>query len=243
MISSIPYCATDASCQRIHDLPLNDRPREKLAQLGPSALSNEELLALFISTGTRGANAIDLGRNLLRNHGSMAALGRLTVAMLAKEKGIGPAKASKLKAAFELGARVAREESQSTLLETPEQVYAAFGPQLAHESREHVVVAVVDTRLRQVASELVSIGTINQALTHPREILRPVITRSAYGFILLHNHPTGDPTPSNADIEMTKSLTKASRLMQVELLDHVIIGRPSHGRKPFFSFREAGYCV
>lgn len=225
---------------RIHDLPLCDRPREKMARLGPTALDNAELMALFISTGTRGQSAIEIGRNLLHKYGSMGALGGLPVSHLAKEHGLGLAKASKLAAAFELGTRVAREQVRDTSLDRPELIYDFFAPQLRHLSQEQVVVAVVDPRLRHVGTDVVSVGTVNESNAHPREILRPVITRGAYGFVLIHNHPSGDPSPSRADESVTRRLVEAAALMQIRFLDHVIIGKPAPGRNGYFSFREAG---
>ena len=225
---------------RIQDMPYDQRPREKLAALGPAALDNAELMALFISTGMKGRSAIEIGRELIAKYGSMAALGGLPVAELSKIKGLGLAKASKLAAAFELGTRVAREQLRDVSLETPELIHNFFGPQLRHLSQEQVMVAVLDTRLRHVATTVVSVGTVNDSRAHPREILRPVITRGAYGFILLHNHPSGDPSPSRADEIVTRQVVEAAKLMQVCFLDHVIIGRPSPGRAAYYSFREAG---
>ena len=225
---------------RIQDLPQGERPREKLAQLGPAALSNAELMALFISSGTRNRSAIDIGHDLLAKYGSMSALGATPVSELAKERGLGIAKASKLAAAFELGVRVARERVQACPLDTPERIHEYFGPQLAHLAQEQVLVIPVDTRLRHMGTSVVSVGTVNESSAHPREILRPVITRGAYGFILVHNHPSGDPSPSRADEAITRRVAEAATLMQVRFFDHVIIGRPAPGRAPYFSFREAG---
>ncbi len=230
----------DPLSSRIQDMPYDQRPREKLASLGPAALDNAELMALFISTGMKGRSAIEIGRDLIAKYGSMAALGGLPVAELSKIKGLGLAKASKLAAAFELGTRVAREQLRDVSLETPELIHNFFGPQLRHLSQEQVMVAVLDSRLRHMATTVVSVGTVNDSSAHPREILRPVITRGAYGFILIHNHPSGDPSPSRADEMVTKRVVDAAKLMQVCFLDHVIIGRPSPGRAPYYSFREAG---
>jgi DNA repair protein RadC len=225
---------------RICDLPVEQRPREKLARLGAGSLANDELLALFISTGMKGLSAIEIGRNLIQKYGSMGALGSLSVSQLAKEKGLGLAKASKLAAAFELGSRVAREQSQNVPFDTPQQAYAYFGPQMCHLAKEQVVVAILDTRLRLIGTEIVSIGTVNESNAHPREIFRPVICRGGYSFILIHNHPSGDPSPSRADERVTKALIDASEFMQISMLDHLIIGRSAEGRAPYFSFREAG---
>ena len=138
----------DPPSSRIHDMPSDRRPREKLAALGPTALDNAELMALFICTGQKGRSAIDIGRELIAKYGSMGALGGLPVAELCKEKGLGPAKASKLAAAFELGARVAREQVREIPLDTPELIHDFFGPQLRHLAQEQVVVATLDARLR-----------------------------------------------------------------------------------------------
>lgn len=239
-LSSLPDEAAGVTSPRIQDLPNDQRPREKLSQHGPSALDNAELMALFISTGTKGRSAIDIGRSLIQKYGSMAALGGLPVEELAKERGMGIAKASKLAAAFELGCRVAREQLREISLESPELIHDMFGPQMRHLTQEHVVVAVLDTRLRHVGTTVVSVGTVSESAAHPREVLRPVITRGAHGFVLIHNHPSGDPSPSRADESVTRRLVEASALMQVRFLDHVIIGRPAPGRSPYFSFREAG---
>lgn len=225
---------------RIQDLPQGERPREKLAQLGPAALSNAELMALFIASGTKNRSAIAIGHDLIAKYGSMSALGATPVSELAKEPGLGMAKASKLAAAFELGVRVARERVHSSPLDTPERIHEIFGPQLAHLAQEQVLVIPVDSRLRHMGTSVVSVGTVNESSAHPREILRPVITRGAYGFILVHNHPSGDPSPSRADESITRRVAEAATLMQLRFLDHVIIGRAAPGRAPYFSFREAG---
>ncbi|MEN9535651.1 MAG: repair protein RadC [Verrucomicrobiota bacterium] len=225
---------------RIHDMPHGKRPREKLAHLGPSALDNAELIALFISTGTRGRSAIEIGRRLVAKYGSIGALGSLPVSELAKEHGLGLAKASKLAAAFELGARVAREQVHDRPLDSADVIHDIFGPQLRHLPQEQVIVVTLDTRLRHSSTTVVSIGTVDQSAAHPREILRPVITRGAYGFVLIHNHPSGDPSPSRADEEATHRIIEAAQLMQVRFIDHVIIGKASPGRMPYYSFREAG---
>ena len=160
----------------------------------------------------------------------MGALGGLPVCELAKEHGLGLAKASKLAAAFELGTRVAREQVRDIPLDTPELIHEFFAPQLRHLAQEQVVVAVVDARLRHIGTTVVSMGTVSESTAHPREILRPVITRGAHGFVLIHNHPSGDPSPSRADEVVTRRLVEASTLMQVHFLDHVIIGKPSPGQ-------------
>lgn len=225
---------------RIHDLPTGERPREKLSRLGPGSLDNAELLALFISTGTKGRSAITIGRDLLRKYGSIGALGSLPVPELAKEKGLGIAKASKLAAAFELGARVAREQVEHESLDDPRTIYRLFSPQLSHLPHEQVLVLIVDARLRHLATCVTAVGGIAEASAEPREILRPVIVRAGHGFILLHNHPSGDPSPSRADEQITRRIQEAANLLGVKLFDHIVIGKPASGREGYFSFREHG---
>lgn len=222
----------------IRDMPQEMRPREKMLRLGAGALNDAELLALFLATGVKGRSAIEIGRDLIRKFGSLSALGGMPVGELAKERGVGVAKSSKLAAAFELGVRVARERVVTAVLDTPESIHSFFGPQMAHLPQEQVVVAMVDARLRHMGSAVVSVGTVSESSAHPREVLRPVITRGAYGFVLIHNHPSGDPSPSKADEVVTRRIADSAELLQVRLLDHIIIGRSASA--PYFSFREAG---
>ena len=225
---------------RIQDIPISQRPREKLSQYGASSLNNAELISLFVSTGNRGRSSIEIGRSLLNKYGGIGALGSIPAGILAQEAGIGPAKAAALAAAYELGSRVAREQINSTTLDRPEEIYQYFAPQLQHLSHEQVIVVSLDTRLRHLSTTVVSIGTVNEAHAHPREILRPVITRASFAFILIHNHPSGDPSPSRADFRITEQIVKAAEIMQIQLVDHVIVGRAEGGRQPYYSFRESG---
>ena len=225
---------------KIQDIPTHERPRQKLMQFGPTALSSAELLSLFIGTGHHGWSCLDISRQLLTKYGGLSAMGAMHASALAMEMGIGPAKAATLAAAFELGARVAREQIHTNPLDTPELIHRHFAPQLQHLPQEQVLVVGLDTRLRHLCTSIVSIGTVNEASAHPREILRPVISRAAYAFILIHNHPSGDPSPSRADESVTRRIGEAATLMQIRFVDHVIIGRSEFGRSPYYSFREAG---
>jgi DNA repair protein RadC len=225
---------------RIHDLPDFDRPREKFARLGPKALDHAELLALFLRSGIKGQSAIEIGRRMIEHHGSLAAIGKLDLAQLAAEPGLGSAKACALAAAFELGARVAREQMLEEPLDSPDLIHRFLAPQLSHLSHERLLVVLVSSRLRHTATIDISQGSVSETVAHPRDILRPVITRAAHGFILVHNHPSGDPSPSQADREMTRRVREAAELMQVRFIDHLIIGRPAPARDPWFSFRAAG---
>jgi DNA repair protein RadC len=225
---------------RIQDLPGDDRPREKLARLGASSLDNAELLALFIGSGNKERNAIEIGRDILKHFGSINAMGAAGLAELLTCPGIGPAKGSLLAAAFELGARAAREQISQITLDCPEKIHEAFAPQLAWIGHERLVVAIVDSRLRHAGTIEISSGTLNETSAHPREVLRPVLLRNSYGFILIHNHPSGDPSPSEPDRRFTKRLIEAAEMLQLRFVDHIIIGRPDSGRSPYYSFREAG---
>lgn len=226
---------------RIHDLPAHERPREKLALLGAESLSNAEILAIFLRTGTRARSAVDLARELLHTYGSLQALSRVTPGELqSRVVGIGPAKAAELIALFEIGRRLARERYADMPVDSPQAVYDLLAPELQRLRQESLRVILLNARHHLVRVAEVFRGTINESLAHPREILRPVIVETACAFILVHNHPSGDPTPSQADRRLTTRLADAARLVQIEMLDHVIIGLPSDQREPYFSFRESG---
>jgi DNA repair protein RadC len=226
---------------RISEIPKQDRPREKLASRGPESLTDAELLAIFLRTGLRNKSAIVLAGELLHAKGSLKALSRCTASELSKiTKGVGPAKASELAAAFEIGKRLARGGEEKPLLDSAEAIYAAFGPELQAMNREVLRVLLLDTKLRLVRSEDIALGSINECVAHPREIFRPAIVHSAYAVIVLHNHPSGDPTPSQADRRLTRQLAEAAQLLQINLLDHIVVGSRDGGRHPYFSFRDSG---
>jgi DNA repair protein RadC len=225
---------------RIHELPEQERPREKLAALGAGALSDSELIAILLRTGLPGANAVDVARQLLTKYQSLSGLARCTVAELAKIKGVGPAKAVQLAAAFGLASRLARETLVRQRLDTPELIYDLLGAEMRALSRESLRAVLLDTKYLLLRVEEISLGSLNESVAHPREILRVAITYAAFGFILVHNHPSGDPTPSEADLRLTRRLKEAAELLQIRFLDHVIIGSGDNGRRPYFSFREAG---
>jgi len=227
---------------RIKDWPEDERPREKLMQRGADALSDAELLAIFLRTGTPGRSALVVGAEMIKvAGGSLSRMASLTVKEIRKlAKGVGLAKACELAAAFEVGKRLARQTALSEPLGTPEKIYDFMGPLLQSLPRESLRVVLLDTRHRLIHAEEVSLGTLNESLAHPREILRPAIAHTAYAFVLVHNHPSGDPTPSEADRSLTRRIREAGELMQIHLLDHVIIGRERPGAPPYFSFKEHG---
>ena len=226
---------------KISDLPKDERPRERLARLGASAISDAELLAIFLRVGVKGSSAIEIGRNLLKIHGSLTELGGLSVKELSKEHGLGPAKAAQLMAAFELGARCANEKMSRVPMNSADAIYQAMAPRLAHERKEHVLIILLDSKLRALRTIELSVGNSNTALCEPRDVLHHVIINQAPAFILVHNHPSGDPSPSRQDLVLTKNINEASEIMRLRFVDHMIIGRPSDDHaKPYYSFTGAG---
>ncbi|MCF6311904.1 MAG: DNA repair protein RadC [Verrucomicrobiales bacterium] len=227
--------------ERIADLPDDEKPREKLQQRGASALSDAELLALFFGTGLPGLNAIGMGRKLIQQFGSLQELSRRSLSELMQFKGIGPAKASQLAAIFEFGKRIAIERGSQSPLDSPEAVYDLLGPTLQSLNHESLRVILLNTKYHLIQVQEISHGGLNECIAHPREILHAVITHSAYAFILVHNHPSGDPSPSSADRKLTRQLKLASEHLSIEMLDHIIIGLPSTAsEQAYFSFREMG---
>ena len=225
---------------KIRELPESERPRERLSRLGAAALSKAELIAILLRTGRRGANAVDLANQLIDRYGSLNGLARCSVAELAMIKGIGPAKAVQLAAAFGLAARTAQESVANQRVDTPQIVCDLLGPEMRALRRESLRILLLDTRYQLIRQEEISLGTMNESLAHPREIFRPALVHSAYAVIVAHNHPSGDPTPSEADHRLTRRLAEAASLLQITLLDHIVIGSPQPGRAAYFSFKEAG---
>lgn len=225
---------------RIRELPPEDRPREKLARLGSQALSESEMLAILLSTGRKGQNVVDLARHLLLRFGSLGALSRASVRDLEAIDGIGPAKACQIAAAFGLGQRLTAEMLIRTRIDSPELVYGLLGAEMQALTKESLRAVLLDTRYHMIKIAEISLGSLNESIAHPREVFEAAIRHNAFAFILVHNHPSGDPTPSEADHRLTRRLADAAQLLQIGLLDHVIIGQPSATRKPFYSFKEHG---
>ncbi|MES2707347.1 MAG: DNA repair protein RadC [Verrucomicrobiota bacterium] len=242
--ASPPETASAAAAhasRRIHDMPEDERPREKMLAHGPGALTDAELLALFFRTGTKGLSAIDIGRLLLKKYGSLTALSRQHLTEIQKQKGLGPAKALDLAAAIELGRRLARHEAAVRPLDTPEAVCDLIGPEMRAEPLEVLKVVLLTTRNTLLTIEEISRGALTETPAHPREIFRPALIHAAAGLILVHNHPSGDPTPSAADMSITRRLRDAASLLQIHFIDHLIIGhRTPAYPQGYYSFREGG---
>ncbi len=226
--------------KRIADLPTAERPREKMLARGCGSLTDAELLAIFFGSGTRGLSAVDLGRLFMEKYRTLNALSRLTFEELVQQKGIGEAKALHLAAAFELGRRLAREEGNRTPMDNSSALLSLLGAEMRQEPVEVLKVVILNTRLAVLGVELISRGSLTETIATPREILHPVILRRGYGFAVVHNHPSGDPSPSNADRQFTSRLRSAADVLQVRFLDHLIIGEASEHHPAYFSFRESG---
>jgi DNA repair protein RadC len=225
---------------KIREMPQDERPREKLLARGADALSNAELIAILLRTGRRGMNVVDVARELIDRYKSFAELSRCSVKELSEIKGIGPAKALELVAAFNLGKRFTQEPVSQQKLDSPELIYKLLGDEMRMLRTESLRVVLLDTRYRLMRVESVSVGSMNESIAHPREIFRPAISYSAYAVIVVHNHPSGDPSPSQTDHSLTRRLAEAAELLQIKLLDHIIIGAPSGTSPGYFSFKEAG---
>lgn len=210
---------------RITNWPAEERPRERLYAKGAGALADAELVALQLGTGTRGQTAVDLARSLLTRYGTLAGLAGRNVAELAGIKGVGQAKAVRLAAAFELTRRLrSRGVEGKVALGSPEQVFAHFGPLMEDLKQEVFRVVLLDAQNGMLRDVVVSEGTLSASLVHPREVFKPAILESAAAVILVHNHPSGDPTPSREDIRLTRQLVECGKLLDLKVHDHVIVG-------------------
>ncbi len=225
----------------MREIPSSDRPREKLEKRGPGSLTDSELIAIFLRTGTRGRSAIQVAQDVLKARGGLVPLAKCSVQEFRNSaKGIGPAKAVELAAIFEVGRRLARGIAERPRLDAPEAIYALLGQEMLGYDRERLQVLLLDRRFQLVFVETVSIGSLSETIAHPREILRPALIHSAASFVLVHNHPSGDPSPSEADTRLTVRIRDAAGILQIRFLDHVILGTNEGGRRPYYSFREHG---
>jgi DNA repair protein RadC len=223
----------------MHEVPPAERPRERLLHRGADALKSAELLAILLRTGTRERPVLELAEFLLTHFGSLEALSRAPIGELSRIKGIGQAKAIGLKAAFAIAARMARTEAEARPVASAEDVSRLLGDEMRLLDHESVRVICLNTQHKVLAVEEVTRGTLNESLFHPREAFRPALTRQAHAVIMVHNHPSGDARPSEADVQVTRRMKEAGQLMGIELLDHVILGASSaQAGKSYFSFKD-----
>jgi DNA repair protein RadC len=224
----------------IKEWPEDERPRERLTKLGADALSEAQLLAIVLATGdaSSGQSALDLAMHLGRTFNGLRALDAASIAELCQIKGIGPAKATTIKAALELGKRLSGEPAQRHLTVTsPQDLVNYFQPRLQNLRKEVFKAVLLNTKHQMLKDVTVSEGSLSASLVHPREAFLPAIKESAAAVVFLHNHPSGDPTPSHEDKELTLRLAEVGQLIGISVLDHIIIGSGTPG---YISFRDAG---
>jgi len=228
---------------RLKDQPVSERPRERLVAQGADALSHAELIAILLRTGLKGANAVEIGRQLLQKFGTLQALAQASVEELQSVKGIGRDKAVTLMAGFALARKMAEElQRESPVLDNPENVVRLLREKNLVKKVETLQVLLLNTRRRLIRVAEITDGTLDTILVHPREVFKTAIAANAAAVVLAHNHPSGDPAPSEADIKVTRDLIRAGQLLKIDVLDHVIIGRATPERpKDYSSLRELGY--
>lgn len=209
---------------RIREIPVECRPRERMELYGPDVLSSAELLAVILQKGTRKENAVEMCQRLLSLY-PLEQLSSLSTAQLCQVHGIGQVKALQIAACFALARRCRRK--QGIMLNNVQEVFAYASPVLEGKDKEHLLVLLLDAKKQVIKEEIVSIGTLDSSLLHPREIFKLAIQYSAHSIILVHNHPSGDSQPSNEDIQVTQQLVEAGRLLGIPVLDHVVIGNGS----------------
>ncbi len=219
----------------IKELPKDERPREKLLKYGVDSLSNSELLAILIRTGTREMSALDLSNKLLAlDHDGISFFASSSLEELRRLKGIGDAKACQIMAAIELGKRIAtKPKSKRINISSPIEVANLFLEEMRYYKKEFFKILLLNTKNEIIMIEEISVGNLNSAIVHPREVFSVAVRKSASAIILVHNHPSGNPDPSREDIELTKRLIAAGEIIGIEVLDHLIIGDGV-----FISFKE-----
>jgi len=209
----------------IHDLPTSERPRERLQKFGVEALSAQEILALLLGRGIAGESVMITAQRLLSQFGNLKGIANASVEELSQVKGIGIAKASQIKAAFELTNRLEdySEAGDKSLVKTPDDVVGVVRSRLRGKKKEHFLALLLDTRNQLIKVSEISIGSLDTSIVHPREVFKEAISASAASVIFAHNHPSGDPEASEDDIELTKRLAKAGEIVGIDVLDHIII--------------------
>ena len=228
---------------RIQEALEADEPRQRLAALGAHALSHTELLMILLEDDAGGGHQPgdgDLTRRLLARFRSLRTLARCEPRELVGVEGLSDDRAMRLAAAFELGRRTAKETIARLRVDTPEIVCQLMAQDLRALTRESLRALLLDTKFQLIRIEEISLGSLNESIAHPREIFRPALVHSAYALIMVHNHPSGDPSPSEADRKLTRRLVEVGALLQIQVLDHIIIGSMLAGKPSYYSFKEAG---
>ena len=212
----------------IKDLPLEERPRERLIEYGAGALSNTELLAIVLRTGVKKQSVLDLAKSILKQTDGLKHLNEISITELTQIPGVGPSKAVQMLACIELGKRVSQSlvlrDGEVETVRTPKDCFILLGNEMKYLKQEHFVVLSLDIKNRLIAKDTVFVGALNASLVHPREVFRTAVKRMAASIICVHNHPSGDIEASIEDVAMTKLLVEAGRMMGIPLDDHVIIG-------------------
>jgi len=220
----------------IRDLPEQERPRERLARHGPASLANSELIAILLRTGAARQSAIALAERLLAEFGGLRGIATASVERLSTVKGMGLAKAAQVKAAFELGKRLAAEpQHEKATVSRPDDVVSLVREDLRYKDKEHFLVLLLDIRNRVLRISTVSVGSLTANIAHPREVFREAIDHGAASIIAVHNHPSGDPLPSKEDRLLTKRLKETGEIVGIPLVDHIVIGGAE-----FVSLKERG---
>lgn len=222
---------------RIKEIPLNDRPRERLLNKGSSSLSDEELLAIIFKTGTKDISAKNIAGNLLKQIKELSYLNEITLEELINIKGIGKTKACELLASIELGKRINKNVDNINKIKivNAKSIFEYYKPLLSHEKQENFYCVYLDVKGHIIKDKKLYVGTINQSLVHPREIFKEAYLCSASGIICIHNHPSGVTVPSEMDSVFTEQLKQVGELLGIKLLDHIIVGQ-----NEYFSFKEKG---
>lgn len=221
----------------IRDVPVTERPRERLLQVGASVLTNQEIIAILLRTGSKKDSVIDLAGKVLSTFDGLDLLKEATIEELCSIDGIGLAKAVELSAAMELGRRIhTLQTKERYVIRSPEDVSTLVMEDMRFLKQEHFVCLYLNTKNQVIFRHTVFIGSLNASIVHPREVFKEALRRSSASIICLHNHPSGDPSPSREDIDVTKRLYEAGRVLGIELLDHIIIGD-----RTFISLKEQGH--
>jgi DNA repair protein RadC len=220
----------------IRDMPEDERPRERLLKYGPEALSNAELLAIILRTGTQKENIVNLCSRIFSEY-SIKQLSQANISKLTEIHGIGTAKAAQIAAVFELARKLEGfTDEPKRKIRSPADVYSLLYPKMREQKRERLVALLLDTKNQVLREEVISIGSLNANIVHPREVFKAALMQSCASVILSHNHPSGDPTPSREDIAVTEKLVEGGKLLGIDVLDHVVIG---DGR--YVSLKDEGY--